>query len=67
MIQRSKMQNHTEADLTSKWNRISPAVQWCYQNQSNLIERCQTISPRNLLYGDTHTGIQGQSCTKWIM
>ena len=25
--------NRTEAGLTSKWGRISPAVQWCYQNQ----------------------------------
>ena len=25
----------TEAGLTSKRGRISPAVQWCYQNQSN--------------------------------
>ena len=27
--------NRTEAGLISKWARISPAVQWCYQNQSN--------------------------------
>ena len=35
--------DHTEAGLTSKWGRISPAVQWCYQNQSNcIIQRCTT-------------------------
>ena len=27
--------NRTEAGLTSKWGRISPAVQWCYQDSSN--------------------------------
>ena len=31
----------TEAGLTSKWGKISPAVQWCYQNQSNYtVQRC---------------------------
>ena len=25
--------NRTEAGLTSKWGRILPVVQWCYQNQ----------------------------------
>ena len=29
--------DHTEAGLTSNWDRISPAVLWCYQNQSNYI------------------------------
>ena len=35
--------DRTEAGLTSKWDRISPAVQWCYQIQSNcIVQRCTT-------------------------
>ena len=35
--------------------RILPAVQWCYQKQSNCnIRRC-TTSPRKLLLTDIHT------------
>ena len=36
--------NRTEAGLTSKWGRISPAVQWCYQNQSNCTTWRRTAS-----------------------
>ena len=36
--------DRTEAGLTSKWGRISPAVQWCYQNQSNYTVRRRTSS-----------------------
>ena len=36
--------DRTEAGLTSKWDRISPAVQWCYQIQSNcIVQRCTTL------------------------
>ena len=37
----SKIANfiRTEAGLTSKWGRISVAVQWCYQNPSNCTVR----------------------------
>ena len=35
-----------EASLTSKWSRILPTVQWCYQNLSNFtIQQC-TTSPK---------------------
>ena len=33
-----------EAGLTSKWGRISPADQWCYQNQFNCTVRRRTTS-----------------------
>ena len=53
--------DRTEVGFTSKWVRISPAVQWCYQNQ----RRRRVISLRNLLHrqagrqaGDTQTGKQ---------
>ena len=33
----------TEAGLTSKWGRISPAVYWGHQNQySYIVRRCTT-------------------------
>ena len=70
MIQCSKMVsfNRTEAGLTSKFGRILPAVQECYQNQSNCIMRqCISLamSLRNWLHRDKHTGTQSQ--TKRIM
>ena len=36
--------DHTEAGLTSKWGKIWPAVQWCYQNQFNSNIRRHTTS-----------------------
>ena len=55
MIQCSKMVNfdHKEAGLTSKWGRISPAIQWCYQNQSYcILQRCMTsddvVTPKKI-------------------
>ena len=47
----------TEAGLTLKYGRISPAVHWCYQNQSNStysdVRRCAT-SPK-LFFTHTET------------
>ena len=34
----------SEVGLTSKWGRILPAVQWCYQKQSNSITWCLMMS-----------------------
>ena len=44
----------TEAGLTSKWSRISPAVQWCCQQQSKLYVRQRTTLHRNLLHTHIH-------------
>ena len=47
--------NRTEAGLTSKWGRISPAAQWRYQNQSNcIVKRCMTSGDVTKKFG-THT------------
>ena len=51
--------DRTEAGLTSKWGRISPAVQWCYQNQSNCIVCRHMTSPKNLLHTDTDMRMYG--------
>ena len=51
----------SEAGPTSKWGRISPAVQWCYQNQSNCTIRRRTmLSDVTLKFvtRDTHAGTQ---------
>ena len=75
MIQCPKMDYfyRTEAGLTAKWGRISPAVQWCYQNQSN----CTTtyyVERRHFkicYQRDTHTHMQvqghTQACTERII
>ena len=34
----------TEAGLTSKWGRISPAIYWGHQSQSTYIEGCRETS-----------------------
>ena len=51
-----------EAGLKSKWGRIWPAVQWCYQKQSNCTVRRHVTSLKNLLHthtcGDTHRHVQ---------
>ena len=73
MIQCSKMVNfnRTEAGLTSKWGRISPAVQWCYQNQSNcILQRCTTsgnVAKKFVTHTETDTqAAMGQNnlCSK---
>ena len=49
--------DRTEASLTSKWGRISPAFHWCYQNQSNYIvwqRKRRATSPKNLFRQITH-------------
>ena len=53
----------SEACLTSKWGRILPAVQWCYQKRSNSI-----IHPRLLLdyvlgLGTTCEDLKGHEST----
>ena len=54
--------NRTEAGLTSKWGRISPAVQWCYQNQSNcIIRRCTTSGDVAKRHRNTGAHSHGQN------
>ena len=36
--------DRTEAGLTSKWGRISAAVQWGYENQSNYTVQRRAMS-----------------------
>ena len=47
--------DRTEAGLTSKWGRISPAVQWCYQIQYNCTVRRRTTSRDVAKKYDTET------------
>ena len=55
-----------EASLTSKWSRILPTVQWCYQNLSNFtIQQC-TTSPKTCYrhtYIHRHTHIHRDKAT----
>ena len=39
--------DRTEAGLKSKLGKISPTIEWCYQNHDDI--RRRTTSPRNLL------------------
>ena len=48
--------DRTEAGRTSKWGRILPAVQWCYQNQSKGPKR-QLITSRDVAEKLMHTYI----------
>ena len=43
----------SEVGLTSKWVRISPAVQWCHQKQSNISTWC-LITTYNITGGLQH-------------
>ena len=50
----------TEAGLILKWDRISSAVQWCYQKQSNCTVGQRAMSPKisynihGICYRHTH-------------
>ena len=51
----------TKAVLKSKWDRISPAVYWCHQNEASyVVGRCATSSDVARKFADhtrTHTHI----------
>ena len=66
----------SDAGLTSKWVRISPAVFWLHQNQSSyVIRRCATsrnVAEKFADYAHTHTilrmeAARGLNMNKWLI
>ena len=53
----------TEAGLTSKWGRISPAVYWWHQKQCSYIVQCRRATSRNgIKVFSLHTHSRTKSC-----
>ena len=61
----------TEAGLTSKWGRISPAVYWWHQNQSRyIVWRCATsrgVAKKLADHSPTHTQSHIWRQLKWTL
>ena len=70
-VLRSRIVNfcRTEAGLTSKWGRISPAVYWWHQNQSSYVVRSHTVSldvaEKLADHAHTHTQTHAQTHTQY--